>query len=210
MPRSRSLQIRFLLILGLISAIALGLRTIPSWNLVFSGERVVFQGTDAWYHMRLVDNLVRNFPHWPTFDPYRAFPNGQSTEVLPLLDYLIATSALLLGGGEPSSRLLDAVGAWLPPILGILCLIFVYFSGCRLQDPLAGLLAAAFLGFFPGFFLLRSRLGFTDHHVLEVLLVSGLFTFLVFSLEQKAARRRRLCLGLEPIPGVQIFELVEE
>src|SRR5688572_16802847 len=44
----------------------------PSTSLRASGARVNFLETDAWYHVRLVENQVRNFPHRVTVDPYAA------------------------------------------------------------------------------------------------------------------------------------------
>ena len=71
------------LCLAVIVLVAAGLRLWAPWDDVFpstslgaSGpERVNFLETDAWYHVRLAESQVRNFPHRITVDPYAA-PDG--------------------------------------------------------------------------------------------------------------------------------------
>ena len=50
----------------------LRVRVYPAWNGVFGATGVNFLETDAWYHVRLVENQVRNFPWRVTLDPYAA------------------------------------------------------------------------------------------------------------------------------------------
>ncbi len=54
---------REVLAVALIAAAAFGDPLYPAWNGVFGGPTDVnFLETDAWYHVRLVENQVRNFP----------------------------------------------------------------------------------------------------------------------------------------------------
>jgi len=158
----------------LIAYSALLVRGWVPYRTVFGGDAVRFQGNDAWYHLRRIDYLWANFPHPLGWDPYAFHPGGQTIEVAPLFDYLVVVAAGLLKvpasvlGLGSSSDLVEAVAAWMPPVLGTLCVLPVYAIGRRLFDYRVGLLAAALLAVQPGQFLLRSLLGFTDHHVLEV------------------------------------------
>ena len=83
------------------------------WDDVLGSERVNFLETDAWYHVRLVENQVRNFPHRVTVDPYAA-PEGQYVAVAPLLDTLTATAVVITRGRDASSQYIERVAAVMP------------------------------------------------------------------------------------------------
>ncbi|GAI16774.1 unnamed protein product, partial [marine sediment metagenome] len=58
--------------------------------------------------------------------------------------------------GSPSPHTIDAVGAYVPAILGTLTIIPVYFIGKELFNRWVGILAAALVAILPGEFLNRS------------------------------------------------------
>jgi oligosaccharyl transferase (archaeosortase A-associated) len=165
------------------------LRTLFLVNRVFVGGDVIYQDNDALYHMRLIDNLVKNYPHRAVVDPYLG-PGAPAVAVPPLFDLLVASVAWALGLGAPSSRTVEVVGALIPPILGALTAIPVFLIGARLFDRRTGLLAAALLAIAPGQFLARSVLGFTDHHVAEALLATLTILACVTALQADEPRRR--------------------
>jgi len=70
-----------LVFVAAILATAAALRLSAPWDDVLGSSRVNFLETDAWYHVRLVENQVRNFPHRVTVDPYAA-PTGQYVAAL--------------------------------------------------------------------------------------------------------------------------------
>ncbi len=148
---------------------ALLIRGYLPFENVFGGERVGFQGNDAWYHLRLIDVLAQNPLRPMAFDPYAFFPGGQTVGVAPLLDLLVAWVAWFVGLGSPSERVVDVVAAVLPAVLGALTVLPVYAIGRRLGGRRVGLIAAGLLAVQPGQFMLRSLLGFVDHHVAETL-----------------------------------------
>ena len=61
------------LIVGIILALSFGtalyLRIYLPYDHVFGSDWIKFTGNDAYYHMRLVDNLLRHFPQFLVFDP---------------------------------------------------------------------------------------------------------------------------------------------
>ncbi|MBL7165108.1 MAG: oligosaccharyl transferase, archaeosortase A system-associated [Dehalococcoidales bacterium] len=177
---------------ALLSGLAFFLRAYLPHDWVFAGDQVKFVGADAHYHMRLVDSLVRNFPTYITFDPYLYYPYGSTWPYMPFFDWLIAGSALLVGLGSPTLHTIEAVGAYLPAILGALTVIPVYFIGRELFGRRAGLLAAALIAILPGEFMGRSVLGATDHHAAEVLFSTVAMMFFIMAL--KSARHKRLSL----------------
>lgn len=160
---------RDIFVILLVASVAFGVRTYPAWNSVFTSEGVSFLETDAWYHVRLVENQVRNYPWRVTVDPYAA-PGGQFVPVAPLFDSITSTLVVLLHGRDADTLQIQRIAAFIPSVLGTLTVIAVWMLG-RLQFcRRAAFIAAALLAVLPGHFLDRTMLGFVDHHALEALL----------------------------------------
>ena len=183
------------LTLAAIVAIAGALRMLLPWPSVFAENYVSFLETDAWYHMRLVDALVANFPWRLWQDPYLVHPGGEPVNAGPVFDWIIAAVALVLGGGSPSERLVDVVGACTPPVIGALTVLPVFVLGRELWSARAGLWAAFMVAVMPGQLLERSLLGFTDHHCLETLLSTTTMMCVVIALKRDATSARRWALA---------------
>ncbi len=173
-----------LAILTISMLAAFAIRTVWPYENVFVDGVVWFRGMDAWYHMRLVDSLVHNFPFVTAFDPFTFFPRGVLSVFHPLTNWLIAVPALIAGGGNPSPELVDISGAYFPPILGALTVIPVYFIGRHLLGPIAGAVSALLIAVLPGEFLSRSLLGFADHHVTETFFSTAALLFLMIATRQ--------------------------
>jgi asparagine N-glycosylation enzyme membrane subunit Stt3 len=166
--------------LAAILLIAAGLRLWAPWDDVLGSTRVNFLETDAWYHVRLAENQVRNFPHRVTVDPY-ASPHGQYVAVAPLFDVIVSTVVVLTQGTGASTQYIERVAALAPAVMGVLAVAAVWAVGVlafeRRAAHLAGLLAAVL----PGHFLDRTLVGFVDHHALEVLLSFATLAALVWA-----------------------------
>jgi asparagine N-glycosylation enzyme membrane subunit Stt3 len=156
-------------ILAALFGVSLYIRIALPHDQIFVNGTVWFRETDAYYYMRNIEVLVRNFPHYNTFDPYMLFPGGSGALSRPFFAWLVAGIILLVKGAASSLQSMEAVAAYMPAILGSLTIIPVYFIGKELFNRWAGVIAAALLVILPGEFLHRSLLGFTDHHVAEVL-----------------------------------------
>ncbi len=180
------------IILAVICGISVYLRIVLPHDKIFVGDWVWFRGTDAWYNMRLIDNIVHNFPHVNSFDPYLLYPGGGGTG-RPFFNWLVAGVILLVGRGIPAQHTIDAVGAYMPAILGTLTLFPVYFIGKELFNRWVGVISAALVAILPGEFLNRSLLGFTDHHVAEALFSTVSVLFLIMAIKQ--AREREISFG---------------
>ena len=178
------------IILAVIFGIALYLRVYLPYDQVFSGDWIKFTGVDAYYHMRLIDNLVANFPQRIGFDAYTYYPYGSVVSWLPFFDWFLAGIIWLIGLGSPTQHTIDVIGAYFPAILGALTVIPVYFIGKELFNRWVGLISAGLLAVLPGEFLGRSILGFTDHHVAETLFTTITILFLILAI--KSARQRGL------------------
>lgn len=171
------------IILLIIFGISLALRVSVPYESVFTGDGVIFGANDPWYHMRLVENLVQHFPHRIAFDPFTLYPYGQVVPFAPFFDLLLGFVIWIIGFGSPTQYTIETVGAYFPAILGALVTIPVYFIGRELFNRNVGLLSAALIAILPGQFLFRSMLGFTDHHVAEVLFSTTAALFLILALK---------------------------
>ena len=172
-----------LLLLIAIVAVALWLRVILPYNQVFVNDWVKITGVDGNFYMRLVENLAAHFPNITQFDPYYVFPDGARTDQEPLFfAYLMGGIAWLVGLGRPTTHMVDVVSVYIPPFLAALSIIAAFFIGKAIANKWVGLFAAALMAVMPGEFLNRSLLGYTDHHVAEVLwsTLFMLFTMLAF------------------------------
>ena len=196
-PQNKSRHCLLLLVLG---AIMLYLRIAPNYAKIFTdwpgdyGNFVNFSADDAVYHMRFVHNTLQHFPFRVFFDPFTHFPYGSYIAFGPLYTLIIATVALIAGFGHPSPELVNHVAAYIPPIMGALCLIPVYFIARQLFGKSTAILAALVLTFLPGEFLNRSALGFADHHVAETLFTTTMCAFLISALQ--ATRLKLITYGV--------------
>jgi oligosaccharyl transferase (archaeosortase A-associated) len=172
-------------------AAALYLRIAFSYDVVFGGEWVKFTGVDAYWHVRIVDNLAHNFPHLSDIDPYLRYPGGGVTSYqFPFFDYLLAGVIWIIGLGSPTQHTVDSIAPYFPPVMAALTIIPVYFIGKTLFSRWAGVFAAGLVAILPGEFLGRSILGFADHHVAETLFSTTAVMFLVLAL--KNAKKEQL------------------
>jgi oligosaccharyl transferase (archaeosortase A-associated) len=181
------------IILAALCGIALYIRITLPYDQIFVNDWVWFRETDAYYYIRNVENLVHNFPHFNSFDPYILYPGGGAGLVRPFFPWLIAGIIRLVSLGVPTLHTMEVVGAYMPAILGTLTLIPVYFIGKELFNRWVGVISAALVAILPGEFLHRSLLGFTDHHVAETLFSTVCILFLIMAI--KRAREREISFG---------------
>jgi oligosaccharyl transferase (archaeosortase A-associated) len=182
------------IIVALFFAVALYLRVALPFDKVIVGDWVKFTGVDAYFFMHIVDNLARHFPHLNSFDPYLIYPTGASLHnIRPLFVYFLAGIVWIASLGSATQHIIDMVGIYFPAVLGALTVIPVYFIGRALFNRWAGVIAAGLVGIFPGEFLGRSLLGFTDYHVAEVLFTTMVMLFLILAV--KSAKQRELAFN---------------
>ena len=168
------------------------LRIIPPFHQIFTLLGIKFAMNDAYYHMRLVDNLAHNFPNFSYYDPYFVFPGTTVIGGAHFFDWFVATIAWIAGLGSPTQATIDMVGVYIPPILAALLVIPVYFIGKSVFNKWVGLTGALLVAILPGEFLGRSILGAADHHVAEVLFSTTVLMFFVLAIRSTSTRRTRI------------------
>jgi oligosaccharyl transferase (archaeosortase A-associated) len=181
------------IILAALCGISLYLRIVLPHDQIFVNGWVWFRETDAYYYMRNIETLVHNFPHFNIFDPYQLYPGGGPGLLRPFFAWLVAAVILIVKGAASSLHSMEVVAAYMPAILGTLALIPVYFIGKELFNRWVGVISAALVAVLPGEFLHRSLLGFTDHHVAEVLFSTVCMLFLIMAIRR--AREREIAFN---------------
>lgn len=160
-----------LLLLALI-ALSFTLRVVPAYDHVFGSEWIKFTSIDAYWQMQQVDKIAPAFPDYA----------GKILQI-PFFHWLLAGTIWVIGLSSPTQHTIDTVAVYFPAVLGALTVIPVYFLGKVMFGQLAGVVAALLIAVLPGEWLGRSSLGFTDHHVLEVLLTTTALLFVVLAVK---------------------------
>ena len=77
MSRPTNQAIICAVILALAFIASLALRIAVPWDQVFTGGWIKFTDNDAYFYVRLLDNLSRHFPLLGSYDPYNIYPGGR-------------------------------------------------------------------------------------------------------------------------------------
>lgn len=147
-------------------------------NLITDSE-LTFLGNDSWYHFRATMYQVVNYPSFIEFDPMTGYPGrNQPGTFGTLYDFIHATIAQIIGLGDPSVDLVREILIVSSPVMSGIAIITVYILTKYITDSKkAGVLASGILSLIPGTFYVRSRAGFANHHMLEVILfILSLYT----------------------------------
>ncbi len=171
------------LLIVVFFGISLLFRIYYPHDQIFAGDEIRYSSNDAYFYMRLVDNVESHFPHLTQFDPYFLYPGGNNVSSLPLFHWIIALLAWIVGGGHPTQHIIDLIGVYLPAIMGALTVIPVFFIGKALFNKWAGVLAAGLVAVLPGEFMSRSILGAGDNPVAEVLFTATALAFLIYAIK---------------------------
>ncbi len=161
---------------ALWSAVALWVRTASRYAEVFGTPGLVnFTETDAWFHVRTMEHMVRNFPHRLRLDRYTRALDGQSVDTGAFFDWPVAVVGWLL---HLSPAAVDVVAAWYPVLLGTMLVPVTFLAARASMSERAAWWATAAVAVMPGHFLDTGSLGFPDHHVMEALLTALLLWLL--------------------------------
>jgi len=151
-------------VVAVIFAYMAWIRTLP-YSDAFSEDRLLFSANDPWYHIRTTEYLVENYPATFPFDPWTYFPYGStaSTGFGGLFNQIIATVAVIVGLGSPSTEQIELVAAFAPVFFGAATAVPVYLLAKKLTDRWVALLGALALALFTGQFLNRTTFGNVQH-----------------------------------------------
>ncbi len=153
------------------------------FSTVFSRGGITFLGADTYYEVRRIIFTVSYFPNTLNFDLYVDFPYGNRVGWMPLYDQFVALIALIAGFGNPSPDTIEATIAIVPPLLGVLTVLLVFFITENLFDWRVGIISAGIFAITPAHVYV-SFLGYADHHVAETLLSTAAYLFFIIALKR--------------------------
>lgn len=175
-------------------AVSLYLRIVLPYDHIFTGEWIKFSSNDAYWQMLQVDRIAPDFPAYFT----QVFS-------VPVFVWLLSGITWCIGLGSPTQHTIDTVGVYFPTILAALTVIPVYFIGKVMFGRMAGIVAAVLIAILPGEWLGRSSLGFTDHHVAEVLFSTTAVMFFLLALKAEGKRQVAFFLLAALLIGVCVY-----
>jgi len=161
--------------LGLLVVGAYLSRVLGQLDKVFTDYGVFYREVDGWYHLRLVDATIRNFPSFMRWDMFAQYPDGASVGYMPLMTWLMA----LCGPHY------ETVTPFLPPTFAALAMIPTFFIAKRLFGRRVAIIAPLVLMLMPGEFFHRTLLGFIDHHAIEALTMVTTFCLILYGKDSK-------------------------
>ena len=131
-----------------------------AYSLYFFNDQIYLAGNDPWYHLRMVTYTTHHWPFNMPFDPWTNFPYGtQVGQFGTLYDQIVATFALIIGVGSPSTELIMKVLIITPALIGSLTVLPTYLIAKHFGGKSGGIFAALLLALLPGVFLQRSIAG---------------------------------------------------
>jgi asparagine N-glycosylation enzyme membrane subunit Stt3 len=141
--------------------LAVIVRGLP-YHAVMVGERILFFGNDAYYHMRRVFYTLADFPKVIEFDPYLNYPEGAHIIWPPFFDGIIALALLPFHFlAQPDT--IERIAVWIPPLLGAATVLALFHLAKRSFGFAVAGVSALILSLLSGHFW-YSQLGFIDHH----------------------------------------------
>ncbi|PSQ40760.1 oligosaccharyl transferase, archaeosortase A system-associated [Halobacteriales archaeon SW_5_68_122] len=139
-------------------------------RMIGENGRPLYRGNDPYYHRRTTEYVIRNYPFNMPYEVWTGFDTGtQVGQFGTIFDQVVATVALVVGLGDPSTETVTLVTVLTPPVIAVLCVPPMFHVGRRLGGRLGGLVGVLIMALTPGAFLFRSVAGFYDHHIAEVL-----------------------------------------
>lgn len=161
-----------LLIVFVFALLGLWIRVLPMDYLLGSSQPIVIS-TDPWYTVRQVEQILPNFPSYSWFDPFLSYPNGKNVDWGPVFPLLLSLAAKI--SGATTQEEIIRIISWVPVLLGLLLILLSYFLGKIVWDSRVGWISAILISVVGGETLVRSFYGYTDHHILEVVLTVSFF-----------------------------------
>ncbi len=165
------------LLLGAAFATALAVRLV-SFPAATADGGLRLASPDSYGHLRRSTSVARNFPRVPVRDAWLNHPEGGVFIWPPGFDLLAGGTARLAYGADATQDEVARVLAALPPLLGALHVVPLFYLARRVLSRRRAALAVAAYALLPAA-AIWSQFGHGDHHVAEVLLLLLLLLALV-------------------------------
>lgn len=167
--------------LALLMLAVLATRVLPGWSyLVLDDGSLVLPENDPFYHFRHALFALEHYPQLLRWDASSHFPAVQRSDAAGLYDLLLATLAWpLVALGLAPAAALRWVCLLLPPVAMAGLVPLVFYRIRQAGGSGLGLVMALWVVLLPGLGLAKTSLGFSDHHLVEMVLGVVCIHFLV-------------------------------
>jgi asparagine N-glycosylation enzyme membrane subunit Stt3 len=166
MPADRARSLRDGGVLLAVVLVALAVRLVPFPAATRTGLRLL--SPDCYGHLRRAASVARNFPRVPVRDPYLNHPDGGVWIWPPAFDLAVGGAARMLYGPGASLDDVAWVAAVVPPVLGALHTVPLFFLARRLLGRRRAFLGTLAYALLPSA-AIWSGYGHADQHVAETL-----------------------------------------
>ena len=156
------------LLLGAAFAAAFAVRLLSVPAATSGGLRLL--SPDCYGHLRRATSVARNFPRVPVRDAWLNHPDGGVFIWPPGFDLLVGGTARLAYGADATQEEVARVLASLPPLLGALHVVPLFFLARRVLSRRRAAIAVVAYALLPAA-AIWSQFGHGDHHVAEALLL---------------------------------------
>jgi hypothetical protein len=156
------------LLLGAAFLAALAARVLSLPAATAGGLRLA--SPDCYGHLRRSTSVARHFPRVPVRDAWLNHPDGGIFIWPPGFDLLVGGTARLAYGADATQDEVARVLATLPPLLGALQVVPLFFLARRALSRRRARLTVAAYALLPAA-AIWSQFGHGDHHVVEALLL---------------------------------------
>ena len=174
----------------LIMVVAYYFRVVNVHDIVFSDtDQVELLGVDPYFYQRHAEYTTAHYPRIQKFDLATHYPTGVVADAAGLYPVIIASISQAISFGRPTETTVALVCAYLPPIIAAFTYFLVFLIASHMAGPIGGILAACLYLIFPGQALPRSVLGFTDHHILEILFLLGILYSIILAFKGDSGKK---------------------
>jgi asparagine N-glycosylation enzyme membrane subunit Stt3 len=191
-----------LVLLATVFTVALGVRLLSVAAATEGGLRL--GSPDAYAHLRRATAITRSFPAVTVRDPWLNHPDGGVFIWPPAFDLLGGGISRLAFGADATRDEVARVLAVLPPLLGALHVVPLFFLARRVLSRRRALLAACAYSVLP-VAAVWSQFGHADQHVAETLL---LLLLLLALARTRVAGERRASFGRAFAAGAALAAMV--
>ncbi len=191
-----------LVLLATVFTVALGVRLLSVAAATEGGLRL--GSPDAYAHLRRATAIARSFPAVTVRDPWLNHPDGGVFIWPPAFDLLGGGTSRLAFGADATRDEVARVLAVLPPLLGALHVVPLFFLARRVLSRRRALLAACAYSVLP-VAAVWSQFGHADQHVAETLL---LLLLLLALARTRVAGERRASFGRAFAAGAALAAMV--
>lgn len=171
----KSLYINLIFLIFILLA-SLCFRIIPYWQNAFKNNNAYSADPDSCYHLRRAEISAQHFPQLMIIDSFSGADRKNNIIWAPLYDWVLAFLWFILYKIGFAKIAILKILFFLPPIIATINVYLVYKLSMLIFNNEAGALLSSFFFAILPRGIVYSSLGNLDHHSIEILMMTIVFT----------------------------------